>query len=61
MADTTDITYSSRIKCMKDVLKEEKLENTILVDFYDSNKIATWVNKYPSLICWVNDKNGKKY
>ena len=59
MADTTDITYSSRIKCMKEILKEEKLENTILVDFYDSNKIATWVNKYPSLICWVNDKNGK--
>lgn len=59
MADTTDIEYSKRIKTMKDILKEEKLENSILVDFYDSSKMATWVNKYPSLICWVNDKNGK--
>lgn len=59
MADTTDITYSNRIKCMKEILAEEQLDNSILVDFYDSNKIATWVNKFPSLICWVNDKNLK--
>ena len=56
--DLAPPTYSSRIKAMNEVLEEFKIKN-VKVDFYDCNKIATWVRNYPSLICWVNDLNKK--
>lgn len=57
--DLTMLTYTNRINAMKRVLEDFNLGDDIAIDFYDCNKIATWVRKYPSLICWVNDKNKK--
>lgn len=56
--DLTSITKKPRINEMKSILSENKLTN-IKVDFYDCGAIASWTRKYPSLICWVNQKNGK--
>ena len=49
--DLTELTYNSRITAMKSALKEINLENEVLTEFYDSNKIATWVRKFPGVIC----------
>lgn len=56
--DLTELTYQNRIQSMKDVLAEFKVNN-IDVEFYDCSKVASWVRNYPSLVCWVNDKNQK--
>lgn len=55
----TQITYRRRIVAMNDILKKHNLKN-VKVEFYDSNRIATWVRNYPSLICWINDKLKKQ-
>ncbi len=56
--DLTEVTYNSRISAMKEILDASGITN-ITVKFYDSNRIAIWTRKYPSLVCWVNDKNKK--
>lgn len=56
--DLTELTYQSRIKSMKEALAEFEVNN-IEVEFYDCGKVASWVRNYPSLVCWVNDKNKK--
>ena len=53
-----DSKYKSRIKGIKTGIEEargnpEKL-NTI--DIYDANKITEWVNKYPAIAIWLNEK-----
>ncbi len=50
--------YEDRIKGIKTGIEEaggdsEKL-NTI--DIYDANKITDWVNKYPAVAAWLNEK-----
>ena len=39
--------------------QEYKSNCNIVLDFYDSNKIATWVREYPNMILWVRDKIGE--
>lgn len=52
-SDLTDLEYNKRIDSMKNCTTDYK---NIKVDFYDCNKIATWVNEYPGICMWVHNK-----
>lgn len=56
----TDKSMKNRISCMKSIVKEVDENENIKVDFYDSKRISTWVNQFPALVIWVNDRLGKK-
>lgn len=51
--------YNNRVKAMRNVVQEYKANCNIVLDFYDSNKIATWVREYPNMILWVRDMIGE--
>jgi hypothetical protein len=43
---------------MKEAVSDYPAADNIKVDFYDSQRIATWVNGYASMILWVHIKTG---
>lgn len=58
-SSTSDSMYNNRVRAMRNVVQEYKSNCNIVLDFYDSNKIATWVREYPNMILWVRDKIGE--
>jgi len=56
--DLTDPLYNARIDMMKQCVANLKKSANISFEFYDCDRIATWVNKYPGMISWVKYKNG---
>lgn len=58
-SSVTDTAYDSRIKAMKEIIKDEANNDDVSLDFYDSNRIANWVRCHPSLILWVQHKIGR--
>lgn len=56
--DLTTQNKKKRVDKMKTILSENNITN-VKVDFYDCGAITSWTRKYPSLICWVKQKNGK--
>ncbi|HPY40331.1 MAG TPA: hypothetical protein PLM98_07425, partial [Thiolinea sp.] len=55
----TDKPLQKRIETMRECLKKHNLEKFVLVDFYDSRRIADWVENHPSIAAWLRDKVGK--
>ena len=56
---TSDSMRTARLEGMQEVLERVEGGNKLFVDFYDSNRIATWVRKHPSLILWVRNALGR--
>lgn len=55
------VSYSalkSRVKSMYEAVSDCEDANKIKLDFYDRNKIATWVRQYPGVILWVQNRLG---
>lgn len=55
------VSYSalkSRIKSMYEAVSDCEDVNKIKLEFYDRNKIATWVRQYPGVILWVQNRLG---
>ncbi len=54
----TDICSPPMLRDRVDGLKEgvRSARNTASVDFYDANKIAGWVNRFPSVQAWVHER-----
>lgn len=50
-----DASLKERINAMK-----EATANDFHVDFFDQNRVATWVRVYPALILWVRAKIGRQ-
>lgn len=50
----TDSSLKDRIDAMK-----ESTANDFYVDFFDRNRVATWVRAHPALILWVRAKIGR--
>lgn len=59
-ADTTDSMKTARKTKMIEAVKEQATAKRLKLDFYDSQRIATWVNEFPSVIIWVRNKTGKQ-
>jgi hypothetical protein len=57
----SDVTFhelNRRESTIKECLSEIDPECTISYAFYDCNKIVSWVNQFPSLCIWVQNRNG---
>lgn len=52
-----EFALKNRLKAINSVLLDYKRDHNIKYDFYDRNRIASWVRSYPALIFWVRDKN----
>jgi len=44
---------------MKEALSDYSNATKLKVDFYDRERVASWVRSHPSLILWVRDKIGR--
>ena len=45
----------NRIDKMKSIMSEIDKDGNVKLNFYDSKRIATWTNQFPSIIIWVNE------
>ena len=51
--------YQNRINAMKKAVQGYEGSENVCLDFFDSNRIATWVRDYPALIIWVREKTSR--
>jgi hypothetical protein len=55
----SDSALRSRREAMADATKGVKNAKTVILDFYDRGRIATWLRDHPGLIPWVRQKTGR--
>lgn len=53
----SDSALKERLGAMKKAAPNTK-SSTLKVDYYDSKRVADWVNKYPAICIWVREKLG---
>lgn len=51
--NTSDISLEDRKNAMSDCLTSNGLDGKVEYDFYDSRKIADWVEQYPAVFYWL--------
>jgi hypothetical protein len=56
---TSDSALEERKTAMRDVLQGIPEAASLHLDFYDRNRLATWVRDHPGLITWVRSRIGK--
>ncbi|WP_419783805.1 hypothetical protein [Maridesulfovibrio sp.] len=54
----SDKMLKERLKAMRDSCESIPEKADLHLDFFDSNRIATWTRKHPSLVLWVKTKLG---
>ncbi|HAS88325.1 MAG TPA: hypothetical protein DCS48_03340 [Desulfovibrio sp.] len=54
----SDKMLKERLKAMRDSCESIPEKDDLHLDFFDSNRIATWTRKHPSLVLWVKGKLG---
>lgn len=54
-----DKPLRARKKAMRDALRDLPGGDQLRVDFYDRDRIATWVNEYPGIAAWVQQRSGR--
>lgn len=58
--NTTDKTLKNRIDAMHKAVKAEDPNGHLHLDFYDRNRIASWVRTHPFMILWIRNRIGKQ-
>lgn len=58
---TTDKALRTRIAAMRKTISEENGNEKFVVDFFDRNRIASWVRSHSSIILWVRNKIGRNF
>lgn len=56
---TSDTSLANRRKAMREALKGEPNAENLQTEFYDRERLATWVRKYPGLVAWVRVQIGR--
>lgn len=56
--DTSDTMLTSRKDVMREAVNDYPPANDLKLDFFDCQRIATWVNEHASIIQWVHMKTG---
>jgi hypothetical protein len=56
---TSDAALKSRRDAMAEAVKGTRAQGTLALDFYDRNRIATWVRDHAGLIPWVRARIGR--
>lgn len=59
-ASTTGSALKKRVDAMREAVSREENQNDLCLDFYDRNRVATWLRAYPSLILWVRKRIGRE-
>lgn len=62
IVSASSLTKSSlerRIKAMRNAVARHRGSQELLVDFFDSSKLATWVRSHPSMTLWLRNKVGR--
>lgn len=57
--DVSDAALQSRRDAILKCLRGHELESCIQFDFYDSRRIADWVEQHPSITTWLRHKIGQ--
>lgn len=58
-ASTSDSALKDRLKAMHGAVSSLQNAGSLYLDFYDRQRIATWVRSHPGLIPWVRRRIGK--
>ncbi|MES0198858.1 hypothetical protein [Mesorhizobium sp. M0011] len=58
-SSVADSAHKRRLVAMNKCLSEAGLAGKVTVEFYDRRRIATWIEKYPSLVAWVRELSGR--
>lgn len=56
---TADSALKNRRNAMAAVMKGTRHAKKLTLDFYDRNRVATWVRGHPGMILWVRARIGK--
>src|SRR5262245_12547478 len=56
---TADSALKNRRDAMAEALKDVPAVRNLTLDFYDRNRVATWVRDHAGLIPWVRSRIGK--
>jgi hypothetical protein len=56
---TSDVALANRIAAMKEAVKDTLADDKLHFDFFDRNRIATWVRDHAGMIPWVRARAGK--
>ncbi|MGC2519605.1 MAG: hypothetical protein WA373_10945 [Burkholderiales bacterium] len=54
----TDPALDARLKAMNAALFDLPAGSTVKVDFYDRERLANWVRKYPGVALWLRERIG---
>lgn len=54
----TDTGLDNRKKIMAECIAHADHGRTLILDYYDSQRIASWANMYPSIVVWIKNKIG---
>jgi hypothetical protein len=57
--DAADIELYNRHDAMREALAGVVNADRLHTDFYDRNRLASWVRSHPGLIAWVKEKGGR--
>ena len=55
-SSVSDQMHKNRIDAMKKAVQGYEGSENVCLDFFDGNRIATWLRNYPALIIWVREK-----
>ncbi|TPN03015.1 hypothetical protein [Mesorhizobium sp. B2-1-5] len=58
-SSVADSAHKRRLATMNKCLSEAGLAGKVTVEFYDRRRIATWIEKYSSLVAWVRELCGR--
>lgn len=58
-SSVSDQMYKNRIDAMKKAVQGYEGSESVCLDFFDGNRIATWLRNYPALIIWVREKTSR--
>lgn len=55
---TSDRALKKRLESMRDAVHDLPNANGLALDFYDQNRVASWVRCHPGAVLWVKEKLG---
>lgn len=58
---TTEKALKSRVAAIREAISKESENDKLAVDFFDRNRIATWVRLHSAMILWVRNKIGRNF
>ncbi|MGC3991796.1 MAG: hypothetical protein QM796_19305 [Chthoniobacteraceae bacterium] len=54
-----DAALRNRRQAMRDAIRDIPNAEKLYTDFYDRDRLATWVNEYPGLVSWLRTRVGR--